>query len=135
MNVIFQAHSGVRYLVLLAAIVAIAYHAYALLTRRPVDRAARATASAFTGLLGLQILLGLILMATGIFYGALIGHLVMMILAIGAIQMTGAMARKKTDPASYYKISLTGMLVGIVLIALGIMAIGRSILGSGVATG
>jgi hypothetical protein len=135
MNFLFQAHSGLRYLVLLAAVLAIGYHLYGLLARRPVTRGVRITASAYAGLLGLQILLGLGLMATGIYYGALIGHLVMMLLAIGAVHMTGAMARRAAEPKNFYEIRLTGLVVSLVLIVLGIAAIGRSVLQSGVMSG
>lgn len=135
MNVLFQAHSGLRYLVLLAAVVAIGYHAYALLSRKPVTRSARITASTYAGLLGLQVLLGLALMAAGIYYGALIGHLVMMVLAVGVVHMTGAMARKAAEPKNFYEIRLTGLVVSLVLIVLGIAAIGRSVLQSGVMSG
>lgn len=126
MNVLYHAHSGLRYLVLLAAVVAIAYHVYGLLAKRPVDGAARVTALSFTGLLDLQVVLGLILMATGIFHGALIGHMVMMLLAAAAAHVGGKVARRAPEPSSYYKISVGSIVVALVLIVLGIAAIGRT---------
>lgn len=131
MNALFYAHSGLRYLVLLAAVVAIVYHAYGLFARRPVDRVARVTGSAFVGLLDLQIVLGLILMMAGIFYGALMGHLVMMVLAAVAAHVGGLVARRSADPKRYYTARLAGMVTALALVYLGVAAIGRSIFESG----
>lgn len=134
MEAIFYAHSGLRYLVLLLAVVAIAYHVYGLATRRAVDRAARITGTAFIGALDLQIVLGLVLMASGIYYGALIGHLVMMVLAAVAAHVGSATGKRASDPRRYYTAMLTGIGVAIVLIVLGISAIGRSLFESGAPT-
>lgn len=127
MEIIFQAHSGLRYMVLLLAAIAIGYHAFGLATRRPVDAGARITRGAYLGTLDVQILLGLVLMAMGIYYGALIGHLVMMLLAAAAGHIGGAVGRKATEPRRYYTVVLTGLVVSLVLIILGISAIGRSV--------
>lgn len=132
MNALFYAHSGLRYVVLLVAVVAIAYHAYGLAAGRPVDRAARATGGMFVGLLDLQILLGLILMAAGIYYGALIGHLVMMVLAAVAAHAGIAFGRRSAEARRYYTAALAGIVGALVLIVLGISAIGRSVFQSGV---
>lgn len=131
MNALFYAHSGLRYLVLLAAVVAIAYHAYGFFARRPTDRFARVTGAAFVGLLDLQILLGLILMMAGIFYGALMGHMVMMILAAVAAHAGGLVARRSQEARGYYGARLVGLTVALVLVVLGVAAIGRSLFGSG----
>lgn len=131
-NALFYAHSGLRYVVLLLAVAALAYHVYGLATRRPVDRAARATAGAFAGTLDLQILLGVALMASGIFYGALMGHLMMMVLAAVAAHAGIAVAKKAAEPRRYYTAAIAGMVVAIVLIVLGVSAIGRSVFESGV---
>lgn len=131
MTGLFYAHSGLRYLVLLAAIVAIGYHFYGLRKRIAVDGTARGTAAAFTGLLDLQIVLGLIFMATGVYHGALIGHIVLMLLAAGVAHMGGKLASRKPDAADYYRIRVAAMSVALVLIVLGIAAIGRSVFGSG----
>lgn len=131
MNALFYAHSGLRYLVLLAGIVAILYHAYGLFSSRPVDRPARITGSAFVGLLDLQIVLGLILMMAGIFYGALMGHMVMMILAAVAAHVGGLLARRSVEPRGYYTARLSGLTIAMVLVYLGVAAIGRPLFSSG----
>jgi hypothetical protein len=129
MNALFHAHSGLRYLVLLAGLVAAVAFAYGLLARRPV-RAARALTAAFTGLLDLQILLGLGLVIGGVFYGALVGHLVTMLLAAAAAHGSSVMARRATDERRALTIRLVGVILTLVFIAVGITAIGRGVFGS-----
>lgn len=129
MNILYQAHSGLRYLVLLAAIAAIVALGYALATRRPV-RAGRGLTAAFTGLLDLQLLLGLALVLAGIWYGALIGHLAMMVLAAVAAHAGTMIARRSADERRATTMRLGGVVLALVFIIGGIMAIGRSIVGS-----
>ena len=129
MNALFHAHSGLRYLVLLVGVVAVIAFAYALLARRPLG-AARGLTAAFTGLLDLQILLGIAQVIGGVFYGALIGHIVLMVLAAIAAHGASVMARRSTDERRALTIRLVGVVLALVLIAVGITAIGRSVLGS-----
>ncbi|HEX2191163.1 MAG TPA: hypothetical protein VHG51_19800, partial [Longimicrobiaceae bacterium] len=82
MNFLYHAHSGVRYLVLLAGLLAVLYLAFGWATGRPYDRAARVLGAVFTGTLDLQVLLGILLLFVRPFYGALMGHVVMMLLAL-----------------------------------------------------
>lgn len=127
----FHAHSGLRYLVLLAAFVAVAYLLYALATGRATERASRVLTSVFVGLLDLQILLGLLLMVSGIYYPALMGHLMMMILAAVVAHGASVMARK-AEPRRALMLRLLGVAGALVLIVGGILSIGRSIFGAGV---
>lgn len=135
MTGLFYAHSGLRYLVLLAGAVAVVYLAVALARRRPAARADRIVMAIYVGLLDLQVVLGLILVATGIFYGALMGHLVMMLAAAAVAHAAAAVARRgdaAPDPArNPNRIRVIGVLVSLGLVAGGIVAIGRSIFGSG----
>jgi hypothetical protein len=132
-TMLFHAHSGLRYLVLLAALAAIAACAYALATDRPV-RAARGLTAAYAGLLDLQILLGIALIVSGIFYGALMGHLVMMVLAAVAAHAASVLARRQAVARVGEKFRLVGLVASLVCIVGGIMAIGRSVFGSGAPT-
>jgi len=129
MNLLYHAHSGLRYLVLLAGVVAAVAFAYGLAARRPLG-AARGLTAAFTGLLDLQILLGLGLVLGGVFYGALIGHLVTMLLAAVAAHASSVMARRATDERRALATRLVGVVLTLVLIAVGITAIGRGVFGS-----
>ena len=97
MNLIYQAHSGVRYLVLLAGVVALILLVRGLLARTPYAGAARGATAAFAGLLHQQILLGVAVVVMGVWYSALMGHLVMMILAGATAGILGRWARTATD--------------------------------------
>lgn len=126
-----MAHSGLRYLVLLAGIAALLYFAYAGFANKGNRKTGRSIGAAFCGLLDLQIVLGLVLVATGLFYGALMGHLFMMIIA--AVVAHGAMVlgRNQEDESKGNKVRFAGVLVTLLLIVAGIMSIGRDVFGSG----
>ncbi|NVJ00579.1 hypothetical protein HV824_21015 [Myxococcus sp. AM009] len=124
-RMLFYAHSGLRYLVLLAGILALAYFAYGLATRKPFDKLGRILGSAYSGLLQLQVLLGVGVLVTRFYYPALIGHIVMMVLAAGVAQATLSINRRKPRPA--FVLPLVGVVVSIVFIIGGIMAIGRGV--------
>jgi heme A synthase len=132
MRMLFFAHSGLRYLVLLVGFIALLYLAYALFTKKGEEKLGRTLGSVFVGLLDLQMLLGILMVVLGNFYPALIGHLAMM---VGAVVVGhGAMAMAKTaEPAERRNaLRFGGVLVALLLIIGGIMAIGRSVFGSGV---
>jgi hypothetical protein len=126
MNFLFQAHSGLRYLVLLVGLAALIYFLSGLATKRPVDKGVRILGSAFTGLLDLQVLLGIIMVAMGRFYPQLIGHIVMMLLAAAVTHVLLVMNRKRATPG--YVLPLIAVAVALAFIAGGIMAIGRGLL-------
>ena len=128
---LFFAHSGLRYLVLLAGVAALVYLLYAVVTRAKVDRPARILGSIFVGLLDLQGLLGLIMVALGLYYPALLGHIFMMVFAAIIAHVAMAFAKSTPDAGRANRIRLAGVVVALILIAGGIMAIGRSILGQG----
>lgn len=129
MNILYHAHSGLRYLVLLTGVVAVLVFAYGLATGKRAP-AGRGLMAAFTGLLDLQILLGIGLVIGGIYYGALIGHFVMMGVAAAAAHVTSVMARRTTDERRALTLRLAGVVLALLCIAGGIMAIGRSVVGS-----
>lgn len=128
MRALFYAHSGLRYLVLLAGFVAVAWFAYSLITKRPVDRSMRIVGSSFVGLLDTQILLGIAVLLTRNYYPALIGHFAMMFLAAVVVHATLVINRRKTQPG--WMLPLVGCLVGLLFIIGGILAIARPIFGS-----
>jgi hypothetical protein len=128
MNILFHAHSGLRYLVLLAGLIALGWFAYGLATKRPVDRSVRILGSSFVGLLDTQVLLGVLLLTTWPYYPALIGHIVMMVLAAGLAHALLVVNRRRANPG--YLLPLIAVAGALVLILGGILAIGRPILGS-----
>jgi hypothetical protein len=126
-SIIFHAHSGLRYLVLLAAVVAFLYSLVAAVTDRPWDRGGRVLLLGFIGFLDLQVLLGLILVFTWPFYPALWGHIVLMVLAAGAAHFTSILVRRRPERSRHLTVAL-GVAGATVLMMAGITAIGRSVL-------
>jgi vacuolar-type H+-ATPase subunit I/STV1 len=127
-RIFFNAHSGLRYLVLLAGVLALAYFAFGLATKRPFDKGGRILGSSFAGLLHLQVLLGILVLVTRGYYPALIGHIVMMVLAAGTAQACMSVNRRRPKPA--FVLPLVGVVLALVFIAGGVMAIGRGLLTS-----
>ncbi len=132
MQMLYSAHSGVRYLILLIGIIALIYFTYAVVTKKNDETKSRVLGSVFTGVLDLQGLLGIIMVVMGLYYPAVIGHLVMMIGAIVVSHASMAMAKTAQPPERRNAFRLAGVVVALLLIVGGIMAIGRSVFGSGV---
>ena len=127
---LLHAHSGLRYLVLLAGLAALAYALYAVVLGRPYDRGIRRTAGAFAGLLHLQVLLGFVLLVSGRFYPALIGHIFMMLMAALAAQVPLSVLRRRAPEERRPMPHLIGTALALALIWGGIMSIGRGLLDS-----
>ncbi len=121
----FYAHSGLRYLVLLAGVLALAYFAFGVATKRPFDKGGRILGASFAGLLHTQVLLGILVLVTRFYYPALIGHIVMMLLAAASAQATMSVNRRRPQPT--FALPLVGVLLALVFIIGGIMAIGRGV--------
>ena len=133
MRMLYYAHSGLRYLVLLMGLVAVAYFVFGLVTKRPVDKSVRILGSSFAGLLDTQILLGIILLGVlpqsgWAFYPRFWGHLVMMVAAAALAHVLLVINRKRPNPG--YLLPLIGVGGALVLIIGGILAIGRSLMAS-----
>ncbi len=128
---LLHAHSGLRYLVLLAGVVVVAYALYGLITDRPYDRGMRVTAASFAGLLHLQVLLGFFLLVSGRFYPALIGHIFLMLFAAVAAQVPLSVMRRRAPEERRYAPHLVGAVVALLLIWFGVLAINRTLLGFG----
>ena len=134
MRVLYMAHSGLRFLVFLMAVVSLVTLVYAVVKRRDVP-ATRGLTAAYTGLIHLQGLLGIGLVVAGVWYPALMGHVVMMVLAIAAVTVTSARARRTTDPLEAQRTRLLGVILSLGLIVVGIIAIGRGLFESRAMTG
>lgn len=123
-------HSGVRYLVLLAALGALVAAIMAGRPGRPASRAHDRGYMIFVGLLDLQVVVGIVLLLLRGFYPQLMGHIFTMLLAVAVAHGFGVAARnrerERMQPATGLRIA--GVLATIVLVVGGIMAIGRPIL-------
>jgi hypothetical protein len=122
---LFAAHSGVRYLVLLAGLAAFGYAVYGAATKKSYDRPMLGLASAFAGLTHLQVLLGIAVILTGRFYSALIGHIVTMVFAAVVAQVVPSVMRRRPPTERSYVPHVIGTLVALGLMVAGILAIGR----------
>jgi hypothetical protein len=127
-TILFHAHSGVRYLVLLAGVVAFLYTLIAAIRARPWDRTGRILLAVFTGVLDLQILLGLVLVFLWRVYPALWGHITIMVLAGFAAHAPGVLNRKRMTKDQTPLTAALGVAGALILIVAGIAAIQRSIL-------
>lgn len=126
---ILMAHSGFRYLVLLMAVVVIGYAAHGMATKRPYDTRMRALSAIFTGVLDLTVLLGFANIFTGIFYPALGGHIVMMVLAAAVAHVVHGVMKRRPDDQRTYAPHLVGTVVVLGMVVAGIIAIGRPVVG------
>lgn len=127
MTGLLHAHSGLRYLVLLAGLLSLAYALFGWLSGRTYDRGMKISASSFAGLLHLQVLLGFALLVSGRFYGALIGHIFMMLMAAAAAQIPLSVMRRRPAEERTYAPHAVGTVVALLLIWGGVMAIGRGL--------
>lgn len=127
-NILFHAHSGLRYLVLLAGILSLAYSLVTMLRSRAWDRPGRTLLVSFVGLLDLQVLIGIVLIFVRAFYPALWGHLVMMVLAAVVAHIAAAINKRRPLEARTQLVAVLGSAGGLILIVGGLAAIGRPIL-------
>jgi heme A synthase len=125
---LLHAHSGLRYLVLLAALVTLVVALLGVVTKRPYGRDMRIPASIFAGLLHLQVLLGFAVAVSGRFYPALIGHIFLMLFAAVVAQVPVSIQRRRPPEARTHLPHLVSTLVALGLIWAGVMAIGRGLL-------
>ncbi len=123
MNGLFYAHSGLRYLVLLVALAGLAMSIRGQLSNAPVPKAARIVGSIYSGLVDLQVLLGLIMVGLGRWYPMLAGHLVLMVLALVATHVLFVRARKAATPSWRAHLFAYGLSLGLILA--GVFALGR----------
>jgi heme A synthase len=128
MIAIFYAHSGLRYLVLLMGLVVMLHAAFRLARGRGYDDTARRLATIFSGVVDVQVLLGIILVFTRPFYPALIGHIVLMLSAavVAHLPVVINKRRPESEQSIGLQLALTGL--ALLLMTAGILAIGRGIL-------
>jgi hypothetical protein len=125
-EILFMAHSGVRYLVLLAGLIA-AVLAAASLRRGTLTRAGEVAGQAFVATIDVQVVLGLGVVFTRPFYGALIGHIVMMAAAATVAHAVWARVKRQPAGARPARLMLAGAVGALALIVAAILAIGRPI--------
>jgi hypothetical protein len=126
-----HAHSGIRYLVLLAGLAALGYALYGLVTRRPYDDRMRQLGGIFALLLFVQIVVGIGVLFTGRFNPGLGVHVILMIFATAAAQIVPSVMRRRPMEQRSYGPHVVGTLVALALVVAGILAVpGATLLGS-----
>lgn len=127
----FYAHSGIRYIVLLAGAGTVFYGLFLVATGRGYNELIQKFASSFAGFLHLQIMVGIALGLSGRIRGALIGHVMMMFFAAAVAQIPVSVQRRRPAEERTVLPFVIGGAVAMALVILGIMSIGKPILGSG----
>jgi len=127
---LYAAHSGLRFLVLLAGLFVILYALVGHFGKREYSSAMARLAAVFTGLLHLQVLTGVAVLFTRPFYNSIIGHLFLMLLAAAVAQLTSSVVRRRPREEKTYAPHLVGAVVALGLVVAGILAIGRGVLQS-----
>ena len=127
-NILFHAHSGLRYVVLLAGLLALSSSLTAALRGQGCNRPGRAFLATFVGVMDLQVLMGLVLVFVRVFYPALWGHLAMMILAAVSAHVALAINKRRPSERQSHWVAVAGSAVALALLVGGILSIGRSVL-------
>jgi len=126
-DMLFGLHSGVRYLVLAAWLVAMV-GALSSLRHGGSGKAGRVTMLIFIGLLDLQFLIGLVLLLNWDFHPQLFGHVLTMLIAVFAAHGFVLAQRRATPARPRRALPVVGLLITLLLIVAGIASIGRPIL-------
>lgn len=126
MELLFHAHSGLRYLVLLAGVVAVVWFTRGWLARRAFEGAAPTVMRAFVGLVDLQLLLGAILLLAGRRPPGIAGHAILMVAAAVVAHLGSILNRRREEPR--FVGPLLGVVLAMTLIVGGILAIRDTIL-------
>lgn len=126
LQVLFYAHSWLRWLLLLVAAITIVKYLIGLAGKREFDKMSGGLTSAFSGLMDLQVLIGLIYFLWSGFAGAgfpmqRIEHLVTMIIAAVVAHLPAAWRNKPA--AIRYRNGLIAILVSLLLVVAGIFVL------------
>lgn len=126
MTFLFHAHSGLRYLVLLAGLVALLGYLYGWIARRRYAAPAPAAMAAFAGLLDLQVVLGIAMWLGGRTAAGIVEHLTLMLGAVVVVHLASIVHRRRGRTG--FGLPLAAVALALVLIILGIRALGRPVL-------
>jgi hypothetical protein len=123
----FNAHSGLRYLILLLAVLTALVALAGLVRKQPASNAGLTMLRIFTILLDIQVVLGIVTLVTGTFRAQLIGHIVMMIAAVAVAHLGLVRLKKATPEGRGSGQLLAASLIPLLLVVAGILAIQRPI--------
>jgi len=124
-----MAHSGWRYLILLAGIVMIGWALYGQVTDREYGKPMRFLGSAYAGLMHFQILLGVALLFAGRFNPGAGRHIILMLFAAAVAQVpVSVMRRRPEEERTHGPYAVFGA-VSLALVVVGIWVLGRPLVG------
>lgn len=118
--VLFHAHSGLRWLIVLVAVVTLIFFGNGWLTKQYFSKPSRILSAMYRGLLDAQVLLGLaLLISFGLYTRQHFEHLTMLVLAV----VLAHLPRKWRDGANeiYYRNTFLLLLASLVCIYMGVM--------------
>jgi hypothetical protein len=127
-TILFHAHSGLRYLVLLVGALSLLHSLVSMFRAEKWNRRGRILLASFVGLMDLQVLIGLGLILVRTFYPALWGHLSLMILAAAAAHVALSLNKRRPPERQSHGLAAAGSGLALLLIVGGILSIGRSLL-------
>jgi hypothetical protein len=130
---LYHAHSGLRYIVLLLGAAALLYALWGLATKRAYDRPMQILGMSFAGTLHLQVVLGFLVLFAVVgrdFHPGIMGHLFMMLMAAAAVQVPLSVMKRRAPEARSLLPIVIGVGVGLLFIVGGILSIGRSVFGT-----
>jgi len=114
-------HGEIRWLVALVAVIAIVRFGYGLARRADYKGLDRALMATFTGLLDLNLLLGLVLLfGLGGLPGFRLEHAMTMLLAVVAAHASAAW-RKSDDAVKKFRNNLIVVLLAVIFVAAGVL--------------
>jgi hypothetical protein len=126
-KILFAAHSGWRWVALLATLVAIGYGLWGWLGGRSWTAQGRKIALFATIALDIQLLLGLVLYVVGERWSSIypatvrFEHPVTMLLALAAVHITSARLKRGTNTGGRYRLLALGTTIALLLIVVAIV--------------
>ncbi len=124
MDFVLTLHSIVRWLVVLVAVVAVARYALVMAGRAQSSGMDRGLMSGYTGLLDLNVLLGLILIIGLGFTLPRLEHAVTNIIGVAAAHILAQRAKKIEDARIKARTNLLGVVISLAIIIVGVALIG-----------
>ena len=131
---VFNFHSGWRYIVILMIFVAMGFYAYEYFTKKSTPHE-RKVDLAFTTSIHVQLLLGIVLLVIyiieGLFEGRHMGHVVIMLLlgGVAGFYTRTSKVLAVANPDRRRLLGLVTPLVALVMIVIGLSAIGAGLFG------
>jgi hypothetical protein len=119
-NMLFYTHSGVRWLVVLLTLVAFIWLTYGMATRKPFDKRTQVIVSVWSGFVGLQWILGILvfLVLGGFDLGYRWEHATIMTIALGVAHAYVPL-KKRADNVRYQGI-MASIMVVMILVFIGV---------------